>query len=78
MDNGVYRLNVSSDALFLTKHINATWSCKNQSLIGHLKKVKSLMHLFKDIQLQHVPRSQNQEVDALALEQLMEVTVGAI
>ena len=36
------------------------------------------MRLFKGIQLQHVPRIQNQEANALALEQMMEVTIGAI
>ena len=36
------------------------------------------MRLFKGIQLQHVPISQIQENDALASEQLKEVTVGAI
>ena len=51
VDNGVDRLNVYGDALILTKKNKGTWSCKNQSLLGHLKKVKSLMLLFKDIQL---------------------------
>ena len=51
VDNGVNRLNVDGDALLLTKQINGTWSCKNQSLLGHLNKVKNLMRLFKDIQL---------------------------
>ena len=78
VDNGVKRLNVYGDALLLMKQINGTWSCKNQILLSLLKKVKGLMRLFKGIQLQHVPRSQNQEADALASKQLTEVTVGAI
>ena len=78
VDNGAKRLNVYGDALLLMKQINGTWSCKNQTLLSLLKKVKGLMRLFKGIQLQHVPRSQNQEADALASEQLTEVTVGAI
>ena len=36
------------------------------------------MRLFKDIQIQHVLQSQNQEADALASEQWMKVIVGAI
>ena len=51
VNNGVSRLNLYGDALLLIKQINGTWSCKNQSLLGHLKKVKSLMHLFKVIHI---------------------------
>ena len=49
VSNGINRLNVYGDALLLMKQINGMWSCKNQSLLGHLKKLKSLMRLFKDI-----------------------------
>ena len=66
------------DALLLMKQINGTKSCKNQTLLGHLNKVKILMCLFKDIQRHHVPRGQNKEADALASRQLVGIIVGAI
>ena len=49
--NGVKRLIVYRDALLLMKQINGTQSCKKQTLLSLLKKVKSLMRLFKGVQL---------------------------
>ncbi|MCO5591399.1 hypothetical protein L7F22_045382 [Adiantum nelumboides] len=75
----IHRLNVYGDAMLLVMQIKGIWACKNHNLLNHLKQVKELMHHFQAVAIHHVPRMENQEVDALAGEQLLgEVVVGAI
>ncbi|MCO5568211.1 hypothetical protein L7F22_021907 [Adiantum nelumboides] len=69
---GIKQLNVFGDALLLIKQVHGTWTCRNQSLVPRLRRVKELMKRFKAIQLYHVPRKGNQEADALASEHLQE------
>ncbi|MCO5565210.1 hypothetical protein L7F22_018883 [Adiantum nelumboides] len=79
VNNKIHRLNVYGDAMLLVKQIKGIWACKNHNLLNHLKQVKELMHHFQAVEIHRVPRMENQEVDALASEQLLEeVVVGAI
>ncbi|MCO5566905.1 hypothetical protein L7F22_020588 [Adiantum nelumboides] len=75
---GIKRLNVFGDVLLLIKQVHGTWACHNQSLVPRLRRVKELIKSFEAIQLNHVPRKENQEADALASEQLQEMIVGTI
>ncbi|MCO5563782.1 hypothetical protein L7F22_017430 [Adiantum nelumboides] len=75
---GVKRLNAFGDVLLLVKKVHGTWACRNQGLVVQLHRVKELLKRFEVAHLLHVPRKDNQEADALAREQLQEVTVGAI
>ncbi|MCO5581781.1 hypothetical protein L7F22_035670 [Adiantum nelumboides] len=75
----IHCLNVYGDAMLLVKKIKRTWACKNHNLLDHLKQVKELMRHFQAVEIHHVPRTENQETDALASKQLLEeVVVGAI
>ena len=76
--NGIQHLNVFGDAMLLVKQVNGTWACKNQGLLSHLLHVKALLSQFRKVQLHHVPRTENQEADALASAQLQTMLVGAI
>ncbi|MCO5564086.1 hypothetical protein L7F22_017742 [Adiantum nelumboides] len=76
VDMGIKRQNVLVMLFYL---LNGTWVCRNQSLVlPRLRRVKKLMKRFKSIQLYHVPRKENEEANALASEQIHEVTMGAI
>ncbi|MCO5567616.1 hypothetical protein L7F22_021310 [Adiantum nelumboides] len=63
---GIKRLNAFGDALLLVKQVHGTWRCRNQGLVGRLCRVKELLKRFEVACLLHVPRKDNQEVDALA------------
>ncbi|MCO5596990.1 hypothetical protein L7F22_051062 [Adiantum nelumboides] len=72
----IKRLNAFGDALLLVKQVHDTWACRNQGPLVRLHRVKELQKRFELVYLLHVPRKDNQEADALASEQLQEVTVG--
>ncbi|MCO5605069.1 hypothetical protein L7F22_059247 [Adiantum nelumboides] len=75
---GIKRLNAFGDALLLVKQVHGTWACRNQGLVVRLRRVKELLKRFEVAHLLHVPRKNNQEADALASEQLQDVTIGAV
>ncbi|MCO5569262.1 hypothetical protein L7F22_022974 [Adiantum nelumboides] len=75
---GIKRLYAFGDAHLLIKQVRGTWACKNQGLVVRLQRVKELLKRFEVACLLHVPRKNNQEADALANDQLQEVTIGAI
>ncbi|MCO5580259.1 hypothetical protein L7F22_034125 [Adiantum nelumboides] len=75
---GIKRLNDFGDALLLVKQVHVTWACKNQGLVGQLRRVKELLKRFELAHLLHVLKKDNQETDALASQQLQDVRIGAI
>ncbi|MCO5614900.1 hypothetical protein L7F22_069185 [Adiantum nelumboides] len=75
---GIKGLNSFGDALLLIKKVRGTWACWNQGLVVQLHRVKELLRRFEVACLLHVLRKDNQEANALASEQLQEVTVGSI
>ncbi|MCO5588917.1 hypothetical protein L7F22_042878 [Adiantum nelumboides] len=75
---GVKRLNSFGDALLLVKQVHDTWACTNQGLVVRLHRVKELLKRFEVAHLLYVPRKDNKDADALASEQLQEVTVGVV
>ncbi|MCO5578874.1 hypothetical protein L7F22_032721 [Adiantum nelumboides] len=74
----IMRLNAFGDALLFVKQVLGTWACRNQGLVVRLRRVKELLKRFEVACLLHVPRKDNQEADALAIEQLQDVTIGAV
>ncbi|MCO5557408.1 hypothetical protein L7F22_010971 [Adiantum nelumboides] len=75
---GIKRLNAFGDALLLVKQVHGTWACRNQGLVVQLSRVKELLKNFEEACLLHVPRKDTQEADALASEQLQDVTTGVV
>ncbi|MCO5587617.1 hypothetical protein L7F22_041566 [Adiantum nelumboides] len=75
---GIKHLNAFGDALLLVKQVHGTWACRNQGLVVQLRRVKELLKRFEEACLLHVPRKDNQEADALASEQLQNVTIGVV
>ncbi|MCO5577571.1 hypothetical protein L7F22_031402 [Adiantum nelumboides] len=75
---GIKRLNAFGNALLLVKQVHGTWACKNQGLVVRLCRVKELLKIFEVAHLLHVPRKDNQEADALASEQLQDVTIRVV
>ncbi|MCO5579806.1 hypothetical protein L7F22_033668 [Adiantum nelumboides] len=74
---GIRRLMVKGDALLIVRQVQGTWTCKNSKLLQWLHEVKLLMKDFEAIQIQHISRQHNKEVDNVANTQF-EVMVGAI
>ncbi|MCO5578345.1 hypothetical protein L7F22_032186 [Adiantum nelumboides] len=74
---GIKRLMVKGDALLIVRQVHGTWACKNSTLLQWFHEVKLLMKDFEAIQIQHISRQYNKEVDNLASSQF-EVMVGAI
>ncbi|MCO5560936.1 hypothetical protein L7F22_014556 [Adiantum nelumboides] len=74
---GIRRLMVKGDALLIVRQVQGTWACKNSKLLQWLHEVKLLMKDFEAIQIQHISRQHNKEVDNMANNQF-EVMVGAI
>ncbi|MCO5589275.1 hypothetical protein L7F22_043241 [Adiantum nelumboides] len=79
VNNKIHCLNEYGDAMLLVTQIKRIWDCKNHNLLNHLKQVKELRHHFQAVEIHHVPRTENQEPNALASEKLLEeLVVGAI
>ncbi|MCO5592398.1 hypothetical protein L7F22_046401 [Adiantum nelumboides] len=74
---GIRRLMIKGDALLIVRQVQGTWACKNSKLLQWLHEVKLLMKDFEAIQIQHISRQHNKEVDNMANRQF-EVMVGAI
>ncbi|MCO5606078.1 hypothetical protein L7F22_060265 [Adiantum nelumboides] len=74
---GIRRIMVKGDALFIVRHVQGTWACKNYKLLQWLHEVKLLMKDFEAIQIQHISRQHNKEADNMANTQF-EVMVEAI
>ncbi|MCO5547251.1 hypothetical protein L7F22_000696 [Adiantum nelumboides] len=62
----IKRLMVKGDALLIVRHVQGTWACKNSKLLQWLHEVKLLIKDFEAIQIQHISRQHNKEVDTIA------------
>ncbi|MCO5567636.1 hypothetical protein L7F22_021330 [Adiantum nelumboides] len=74
---GIKRLMVKGDALLIVRHVQGTWACKNSKLLQWLHEVKLLLKDFEAIQIQHISRQHNKEIDNMANTQF-KVMVRAI
>ena len=62
----VDQLEVSNDSQFVVKQIEDTYEARGEKVILYLKKVRELLKKFIRVQVKHVPRVKNSQVDALA------------
>ncbi|MCO5591397.1 hypothetical protein L7F22_045380 [Adiantum nelumboides] len=74
---GIKKLVVKGNALLIVTQVQGTWAYKNARLLQWLHEVKLLKKDFEAIQIQHISRQHNKEVDNLANSQFG-VMVGAI
>ncbi|PKA65147.1 RNA-directed DNA polymerase like [Apostasia shenzhenica] len=66
----VKRIQVFSDSLLVVNQVNQTFETKDEVLKKYLQLAKSLISLFEDFSLTHIPREENQVADQLAKEGL--------
>ncbi|PKA65730.1 hypothetical protein AXF42_Ash013145 [Apostasia shenzhenica] len=66
----VKHIQVFSDSLLVINQVNQTFETKDEVLKKYLHQAKSLISLFEDFSLTHVPHEENQVADRLAKEGL--------
>ncbi|XP_062099924.1 uncharacterized protein LOC133805785 [Humulus lupulus] len=62
----IQSLEIYGDSLLIIKKINGGFAVKHEALISYHEKAKHLIAQFQTITLNHIPRSKNGKVDALA------------
>lgn len=62
----VESLNVYSYSMLVTGHIGCGWQARGPRTELYLKCAQRLIKLFNEVKVNHIPRDQNQGVDALA------------
>ena len=60
------QLKVSSDSQLVVKQIEDSYEARGEKMILYLKKVREFLKKFMRVQVKHVPRAENSQVDALA------------
>lgn len=63
---GATELDIRSDSLLLVKQYLGEYKIKNQNLKELIDQIRQITENFKAVHIQHVPREQNKEADALA------------
>ena len=63
---GATELDIRSDSLLLVKQYLGEYKIKNQNLKELIDQIRQITESFKTVHIQHVPREQNKEADALA------------
>ncbi|PKA53750.1 putative mitochondrial protein [Apostasia shenzhenica] len=66
----VKRIQVFSDSLLVVNQVNQTFEAKDEVLKKYLQLTKSLISLFEEFSLTHIPREENQVADWLVKEGL--------
>ncbi|PKA46092.1 hypothetical protein AXF42_Ash015383 [Apostasia shenzhenica] len=64
----IKRIQVFSDSLLVVNQVNQTFETKDEVLKKYLKLARSLISLFENFSLTHIPREENQVADRLAKE----------
>jgi ribonuclease HI len=60
-----HTLHVRADSLLVIKQLRGEYRVKNESLRGLHAEARALLRTYRVVDLQHVPRAQNAEADAL-------------
>ena len=60
------QLEICSDSQLVVKQIEDSYEARGEKMILYLKKVRELFKKFIRVQVRHVPRAENKQVDALA------------
>lgn len=66
LEMGATELDIRSDSLLLVKQYLGEYKIKNQNLKNLIGQIRQITENFKAVHIQHVPREQNKEADALA------------
>ncbi|XP_070001899.1 uncharacterized protein [Nicotiana sylvestris] len=66
IDMNIQELLVIGDSDLLVHQVQGEWDTKNTKILSYLYHVHKLMKRFTKIEFKHVPRIQNELVDALA------------
>ena len=59
-------LKVFEDSVLVIHQLRGEWETRDHKLIPYQAYIKELMELFDDISFHHIPREENQVIDALA------------
>jgi ribonuclease HI len=60
-----HTVHVRADSLLVIKQLRGEYRVKNENLRGLHAEARALLRAYRDVDLQHVPRAQNAEADAL-------------
>nr|ABA96696.1 retrotransposon protein, putative, Ty3-gypsy subclass [Oryza sativa Japonica Group] len=63
---GVRRLLIRTDSKLVAGHVDKSFEAKEEGMKRYLEAVRSMEKCFADITVEHLPRGQNEEADALA------------
>ncbi|XP_074277219.1 uncharacterized protein LOC141600863 [Silene latifolia] len=66
LDLGVKKLLVHGDSSLVINQVGGSWKIKSQSLAPYQTRIEELEKYFEDIRYVHLPREENQFVDALS------------
>ncbi|XP_028220318.1 uncharacterized protein LOC114401948 [Glycine soja] len=66
IDFRVKLLKVYGDSALVIHQLKGEWETKDHKLVSYQAYIRKLMELFDDISFHHIPREENQMVDALA------------
>ncbi|XP_060178017.1 uncharacterized protein LOC132607952 [Lycium barbarum] len=59
-------IEAKCDFLLVVNQVNGVFEVKDERMQRYLEKIQVILHRFKEWTMQHVPREQNNEEDALA------------
>jgi ribonuclease HI len=62
---GARRVRVRADSKLVIEQVKGTWKVKQPHLRPLLEQARSLLAAYAEVDLQHVPRAQNVDADAL-------------
>ncbi|MCO5590455.1 hypothetical protein L7F22_044425 [Adiantum nelumboides] len=62
---GIQCLMVKGDALVIVKQTLGIWACKNERLRSKVTVIRKLCGQFQEVQLYHIPRKENEDVNLL-------------
>ena len=65
IDFRVKLLKVYGDSALVTHHLKGEWETRDHKLVPYQAYIRKLMELFVDISFRHIPREENQMVEAL-------------
>jgi ribonuclease HI len=73
---GAQRVRVRADSKLVIEQVKGTWKVKQPHLRPLLEEARKLLAGYADVDLQHVPRAENTEADALVNAALDAVAPG--
>ena len=63
---GAEIIEAKCDSLLVVNQVNGVFEVKDERMQRYLEKIQVILHRFKEWTMQHIPREQNSEADALA------------